>query len=488
MVFRLNTGLLFIILVCLSLNNLKGQDEYFLRFGGNWNDKGLSIIEKPGGGYVIGGITRSFGSGSDDFYFLVLNSYFEPLIETGYGGPHTDRLSSVINLDNNQYGLFGQSWDFEVGGLNYNLTILNEFGDILDRLIYYFPGKEIGLKVVRTWDQGFLLIGMTSSYGNYGQFHLLKLDQDYNEEWSRHFGDNYRRDYAFDVVQNEFGYLVVGTFSGFYGMYAGFPDFLEKSDIEVIQTDRAGNKIWNYSYNGDGFDFGYSLTKSNGKTFVVGSSNSNDESSFNILLLVLDEFGHLIEERQFGGDGFEYGYKIITDDEENLVIVGVSSSFVDSPSLYVLKIDQDYNILFEKRFEGDDSVYGYDIIQNMQGNYVITGSYKLTDKDSDLFIAVIDSIGELIRFDANPVISSSEVTLYPNPCGYRKIWLKTNRPSQIIKTITLFDASGNLVLESKNDLNARQIPLDISELESGYYLVISEFEDGETATNKLIRY
>ena len=480
--------LLFIFSFIFICNDLSAQEEFFLLYGGSGVEEGRSLIQTPSGGYFIAGRTRSFGSGSDDYYLLKLNTRFDVLVDKPYGGPHQDRCHSMVALDNGTYGLLGHSWDFAEGRLNFNLTIVDPFGEFVDRIMFFREKRDLGLKIIKTSDNGIVMVGMVDIGEFWAQMYIMKTDEEYNVTWERNFGSPSRKDYAYDVIENENGYLLIGTYSGFYGMYPTFPDFQEISDIGVIQLDFDGDTLWTYRYSGNDYDFGYSICQINDIIYVLGSTRSEGAGSFDILLLALDSEGNLLNSYTFGGDEFEYGYKIIADSDNNILIVGVSKSNVDNPALYVLKIDTSGSVIFEKKVTGDNAVYGYDIMENKKGNYVITGTYTISETDRDVFLLRMNKDGELLNLDTDFPLPDDPISIYPNPVTGSNTILTTNSKETLIESILIFDGLGRIVKETDYSDPQFKTRLDISDLTSGYFFLKIHLSNGEDHVNKIIVY
>ena len=378
------------------INNRCSNVVDFNHYGGLDIDVGSAILEKPDGSYLITGRTRSIGEGSDDFCLLAVNKQLDSLFEKSYGSKYYDQSHSIVEINDSTYGLFGHSWDSISGSLNLNLVMVNDSGEFINQRLFNRKKRDLGLKIIKTSDNGFILLGMATEFDNYGQMIIIKIDQYFNVVWENNFGERFRKDYGNDIIENENGFLLIGTYAGFYGMSPVFTDFQDYSSVGLIQLDFEGNEVWNYLYKGDDHDFGYSVCQVGQKIFALGSTRSEGKGSFDIILIVLDIDGKLLNKYTYGGKGFEYGYKIIADSEDNLIIVGASNTKTKYPALYVLKIDINGKVLFEKRFEGINSVYGYDIIENLAGNYMITGSYKVDQTNTDIFLFELDKRGKIV--------------------------------------------------------------------------------------------
>ena len=69
-------------------------------------------------GYLVLGTTRSYGSGSSDYYFISLNADFLQLSENAIGGIYHDIPSKIKRIAFNEYIVLGAVYDFIPGLLN----------------------------------------------------------------------------------------------------------------------------------------------------------------------------------------------------------------------------------------------------------------------------------------------------------------------------------------------------------------------------------
>lgn len=378
------------------INNNCSHGDGFNLYGGLDIDEGRAILQKEDGSYLITGRTRSIGEGSDDFYLLKVDMGLDLIFEKAYGSKYYDKSHSIIEVNDSTYGLFGHSWNSESGSIDMNLTLVNDSGEFINRILFERKKRDLGLEIIKTSDNGYVLVGMVSEFDNYGQMIILKTDQYFNVIWENNFGEILKKDYGNAVIENENGYLLIGTYSGFYGMNPVFTDFQDYASIGLIQLDFEGNLLWKYSYNGEDHDFGYSISQVGQRIYALGSTRSEGKGSFDIILFEFNLDGELSNKYTYGGKGFEYGYKIISDSEDNLIIVGASNSNSKYSELYVLKVNIKGEVLFEKRFKGINSVYGYDIIENLERRYMITGSYKVDETNTNIFLFELDKNGNRV--------------------------------------------------------------------------------------------
>ena len=106
---------------------------------------------------------------------------------------------------------FGQGWEKNFGG----------------------AGSDVGFSVQQSYDGGYIITGSTRSLGNGDlDVYFIKTDGNGNEQWSQTFGGP-DSDVGYSVQQtNDGGYIITGMTSSFGS---------GNSDVYLIKTDGNGN-------------------------------------------------------------------------------------------------------------------------------------------------------------------------------------------------------------------------------------------------------
>lgn len=196
-----------------------------------------------------------------------------------------------------------------------------------------------------------------------------------------------------------------------------FPINNGSKDLFVIRTDALGEIVWSKSFGGTSDEIGNSIVPlSNGNILVAGTAFSSDGDVGNnqgfsdFWLINLDANGNIIWEKTYGGSGEDRAKKIIQSQDGNFVILGTSfsddgdvSNNLGGVDFWLIKIDPNGNLLWEKNYGGSSADQGADVIETFDGDLIITGEVLSNNGDvignhgfTDAWIAKLDSSGNLL--------------------------------------------------------------------------------------------
>lgn len=246
--------------------------------------------------------------------------------------------------------------------------------------------KEIGSKVLQTTDGGFIAVGLTSSFGNKEEVYVVKTDSEGNEEWNKTYG-GVGFDGARDIGKtSDDGYVIVGYTSSF--------NVVEK-DIYVIKTDAEGNIEWYKTYDDQFREEGYSIVQTSGEEKGYAILGHKIDSNMDIWLLKIDETGNVLWDKTFGGDGKDQPYSMKRTNDGGFVIAGYTDSMGEGGGdAYAIKTDAEGNKLWERTYGGNGIDVAYDIEPTSDGGYIMAGNTEsFDDYRGDIYIVKTDSNG-----------------------------------------------------------------------------------------------
>lgn len=124
---------------------------------GNRHDRGNSVSQTCDGGYIIAGETGSYGAGSSDVWLIKVNSQGDTLWTKTYGGNAEDVGRSVGQTDDEGYIIGGWTKSYGAGSDDFYLIKTDSLGDTLWTRTYGGTSADRGYSVSQTLDGGYIV-------------------------------------------------------------------------------------------------------------------------------------------------------------------------------------------------------------------------------------------------------------------------------------------------------------------------------------------
>jgi hypothetical protein len=328
------------------------------------------------------------------------------------GGTSSEDANGVTSTTDGGYVLTGitGSMDGDVSALQGVADLwvvkLDSNGELLWERTYGGSNDERGLDIQQTMDGGFIVIGSTTSedgdvteaFGD-GDIWVLKLDPEGQLEWQKSYGGSFN-EFGYGIRQLSDGsYLMTGwtysndgTISGNHG----------GRDAWLAHIANNGDLLWQHCIGGLGQDGARSMAlTSDGAVVIAGWSNTNafpDEGAFgpeDLWVVKLNLNGVVLWERFFGGPGDDQGWDIMETMAGELIVVGQHESpLADSTTwqndAWVLALDPAGQLLWDEHFGGSAGDYAFAVGQYPNGDLVVAGLTQSSDGDVSGYHGSID--------------------------------------------------------------------------------------------------
>jgi len=249
-------------------------------YGGEDWDRTYACAQAPDGGYVLAGCTRSFTDSPmhEDFWVLRLDADGDVLWERTYGGERTDRGLALALTDDGGCVVAGCTASFGARGNDFWLLKLDDEGDVEWGRAYGGSVSEIAYSVEQTSDGGYILAGITGSYGaGTDDALLLRLDPHGEIVWARAYGGP-ATDFAVNVRETESGFVFTGHTASFGS---------GNRDVWILHLGPDGEILWERTFGGALDEAGNSIHSVPDGYIVAGYSWSFSKGEDDILLLTI---------------------------------------------------------------------------------------------------------------------------------------------------------------------------------------------------------
>lgn len=213
-------------------------------------------------------------------------------------------------------------------------------------------GRDYSPSFCSTVD-GFVVVGMTSSYGlgNGGNnltglhdFLAVKLDLDGNHVWSTTIGgiDDERGSYSVQQTSDG-GYILTGSTRSF-GSGA--------MDVFVVKLNSDGSHNWTKAIGGAGAEVGKTTLEVNDGYLIVGETNSIGAGQSDILAVKMNVDGSLAWTKTYGGNLNESGSGVAEVSGGYIIGATLESFGAGSADAALIKIDAQGNVAWAKTIGG----------------------------------------------------------------------------------------------------------------------------------------
>ncbi len=293
--------------------------------GGNANDFPNDIIAAPDGGYVVVGFSQSFGNGNQAY---------------------------IVKL--NKDG--GQEWD-------------NNFGGTLD---------DYAVAVTAASDGGFVFCGRSTNMIFQSDVFIVKVNAQGNKVWEKNYGAADSSEVAFGIVPASGGDFLIG-----YVNSASGGDI-----VRLLRINTNGSKVSETTVRTGSYGMSDMIKTSDGKIVMVGSEFGNSTASY---LLKLNENGSFVWENRFPmnpSNNYTPGFGVVELPDKSLVLAGSDLGTNTS--------DHDFNLVayndigghrWTNTFGGASADELYDVALSADNEIVVMGYSSSFSGTTEIYLS-----------------------------------------------------------------------------------------------------
>jgi hypothetical protein len=305
--------------------------------------------------------------------------------------------SSVKQTNDCGYIFAGRTFVDTTGkGKDAYLLKVDGFGNFQWVKTYDGGVNEVPQFVQKTDDGGYIFAGLSYVGLSTSNFLVMKVDKNGLVEWERVYGGD-EEDRAQEVQQtNDGGYVVTGFTESF-----GSLGCCGEWDVWLIKLDEFGDMEWNETYGGAGSQHAWEVHQTSDEGYILGGQTLSPPFDYNLFLIKTDSNGSEEWNNTFNNLEEDIARSIKPTLDGGYVLAGHTGSFggVDGRDAYLLKIDSEGNIMWDKTY-GKNYLFerAFEVVATQDGGYVLGGSQgtqPVTDSEQFFYSVKTDSEGNI---------------------------------------------------------------------------------------------
>lgn len=369
---------------------IPNKSPYFeKRFGGRYEEVGKDIVVLKDG-FIIAGSTASFGEGQHDGYVVRTDRFGNKIWSHAYGGRYEDELEAIMPWKN---GFIVAGATRSIGNKVQSIYAarIRANGDLMWQNGYYNDDDDrYGAKALaKVNDSHIMVAGFEDHikfFNSEVNCYLIALEDNGLHKWQAYYGGE-DKEMANSIVAVDDGYVFAGVTDTW-----GHGD----EDMYVVRVDKSGKRLWHNAFGYDDKEVANQIIATrDGGFLAVGTTDSDRRKMDDVYVVKMDANGKRQWQHHYGGEYDEEGLAV-TEADNGYVIAGFTESTKNHDmQVYLLKIDFDGNIFWQRTYGGPDDDAAYAIKTTSDG-FVVTGySEGNTDKGKDLYLLKVDKNGKL---------------------------------------------------------------------------------------------
>jgi len=382
-------ALLSVSIVALFTQYAYAQVRFAKTYGGTNSDEYNRVQQTSDGGYIVTGRTSSFGAGSSDIFLIKTDAYGNLQWAKTYGGASWEYASSAQQTSDGGYIVAGYTNSFGAGNSDFFLIKVNSSGNIIWVKTYGGINDDYASSVQQTLDGGYIVAGSTTSFGAGDRdFLLIKTDANGNIIWAKTYGGT-DWDRGSSVQQTSDGGYILAGLTWSFGASGG--------DIFLVKTDANGNVQWAKTYGGSGWDQPYSVQQtSDGGYILTGETTSFGAGDRDFFLIKTDANGNVQWAKIYGGTNWDQAFSVQQTSDGGYIVAGGTWSFgAGGYDFLLIKTDANGNVQWAKTYGTANNDIAWSVQQTSDGGYIVAGDSPLGMGLWDIFLIKTDANGNI---------------------------------------------------------------------------------------------
>lgn len=308
-------------------------------------------------------------------FLLCVTQFFSVFAQNElYFGTQFESMAHALKFWDGKYYIAGSTRTDLKNAKDYYVLILNPDGTVEKEIIYGFLRHDTGSGI---WvdDQGIFVVGSAYDWGFPNvDMHLFKIENDGETDWEQFYGTQYQ-DMGFDISR---------TSDGGFAMTGYSNTQFDGGAVYLVKTDSRGNLQWEKFFGPKYVDYGFAIVENSTEELILAGTENGfhnpTQTDFmthdaDILVIKTDNNGNQLWYKKYGGRSHDWAKDIITAPDGGYYVSGSTQSFgAGSFDVFLMKIDEDGMQEWFKTYGGSEFDYGEKLTLGADGNIYISGT------------------------------------------------------------------------------------------------------------------
>ena len=257
-----------------------GDSLWFKTYGGVQDDGASGVNVCNDNSFIVTGVTSSFGDGQCQIYLIRTDENGDTLWTKKHGPSYANCFgNSVIQTNDDGFIISGT---FSYGNPKLYIIKTNSVGDTLWTKKYEYNGMYSGSTIRETNDGNYVVLGTVVNMANVSDIRLMGINQ---------IGDTlFTKDYG--GINNEVGGEVQLTYDNGFIITGLTQSYGEGGkDVFLIKTDENGGVHWTKTFGGADDDWGTSVQQTTDNGYIISGYTKSFGNNYDVYLIKTDENG-----------------------------------------------------------------------------------------------------------------------------------------------------------------------------------------------------
>lgn len=157
-------------------------------------------------------------------------------------------------------------------------------------------------------------------------------------------------------------------------------------DVLVAKLTMEGDIVWEKTYGGEAHDQGVYLEKTtDGGYLILGETESLGAGGRDLYVLQIDAQGEVVWEKTYGGAGTEWAKDMITLADGGFLLLGETNSFNEDFDVYVIRLDVDGTELWSTTLDTGRNESGTAVLEAPNGDLLLLAIISYSGGSAGLY-------------------------------------------------------------------------------------------------------